>query len=303
MKLMQILSSMSLWMGLILVAGLCTVPVLPQSMNDDVEDVLEDEEEVSVESDDSPGDTTKTADLTNADNNEQEEEESTRIKPSPDAETYLHFIQPRSTEFRAGQLVRLIVGFRNKGLKDFIVDTMDASFRYPQDYSYYIQNFTGRLYEKTVEPFFDGTFEYSFIPSDAFSSRPFGLVVNLNYHDADNNVYQDTVFNATITITEPDEGFDGETFFLYVFLVAMVVLVFVGLHQLFNTYGKKRLISSRPRPQVEMGTQSNKADVDYEWLPDTLLTDINRTSPKSSPKAGKLPKTPPRQRKPRTEGN
>ena len=43
-------------------------------------------------------------------------------------------------DFPAGHTVKFLVGFSNKGGKDFIVDTMDAAFRYPQDYSFYIQN-------------------------------------------------------------------------------------------------------------------------------------------------------------------
>ena len=40
----------------------------------------------------------------------------------------------------AGEQVKLLVGFTNKGSVDFVVDSMDASFRYPQDYSFFIQN-------------------------------------------------------------------------------------------------------------------------------------------------------------------
>jgi translocon-associated protein subunit alpha len=43
-------------------------------------------------------------------------------------------------EFPAGDLIKLLVGFTNNGEKDFIVETIDASFRYPQDFSFYIQN-------------------------------------------------------------------------------------------------------------------------------------------------------------------
>lgn len=52
---------------------------------------------------------------------------------------YCHILLP-VTEFPAGELIKLLVGFTNKGDKDFIVETMDAAFRYPQDYSFYIQN-------------------------------------------------------------------------------------------------------------------------------------------------------------------
>ena len=44
------------------------------------------------------------------------------------------------TDLPAGQPVKLLVGFSNTGNQDFIVESMDAAFRYPQDYSFYIQN-------------------------------------------------------------------------------------------------------------------------------------------------------------------
>ena len=71
---------------------------------------------------------------------EEEEEEDKPLRPSPDADTFILFTKPTGTDFPAGALVKFLVGFTNKGSKDFIVDTMDASFRYPQDYSFYIQN-------------------------------------------------------------------------------------------------------------------------------------------------------------------
>jgi len=36
--------------------------------------------------------------------------------------------------------VKILIGFSNRGSQDFIVESMDAAFRYPQDYSFYIQN-------------------------------------------------------------------------------------------------------------------------------------------------------------------
>lgn len=43
-------------------------------------------------------------------------------------------------DFPDDQNVTFLVGFTNKGEKDFIVETMDAAFHYPQDYSFYNQN-------------------------------------------------------------------------------------------------------------------------------------------------------------------
>jgi len=43
----------------------------------------------------------------------------------------------------SGQVVRFLVGFKNNGEKDLTVTSMETSFRYPQDYSFYIQNVSG----------------------------------------------------------------------------------------------------------------------------------------------------------------
>jgi len=223
---------------------------------------------------------------------EEETTEEKPLKPSPNAETKILFTKPTNMEFPAGVLVKVLVGFTNKGEVDFLVDSMDAAFRYPQDYSYYIQNFTAVRFDATVSPKRQHTFEYAFTPSEQFTARPFGLTINLNYKDSEGTIFQDAVFNDTINIIELDEGLDGETFFLYVFLAAIVVLLLVGAQQLLASFSKKRL--SRPKQQrVEMGTQNNSG-VDYDWIPDETLK-INK-SPKAQ-KSQKSPKQSPRQRR------
>lgn len=87
-------------------------------------------------------------------------------------------------DFPANDIVKFLVGFTNKGTEDFTVDSLDASFRYPQDYQFYIQNFTALPLSTVVPPQRQATFEYSFIPAEPMGGRPFGLVINLNYKDA-----------------------------------------------------------------------------------------------------------------------
>lgn len=86
-------------------------------------------------------------------------------------------------DFPANNIVKFLVGFTNKGAEDFIVESLDASFRYPQDYQFYIQNFTALPLNTVVPPQKQATFEYSFIPAEPMGGRPFGLVINLNYRD------------------------------------------------------------------------------------------------------------------------
>lgn len=88
------------------------------------------------------------------------------------------------TDLPAGKLVEFLVGFTNNGDKDFILDAIDASFRYPMDFNFYIQNFTAIPYNRAVKPRQEATVMYSFYPAEAFAGRPLGLTVNLAYHDA-----------------------------------------------------------------------------------------------------------------------
>ncbi|XP_062355148.1 translocon-associated protein subunit alpha isoform X3 [Cinclus cinclus] len=112
---------------------------------------------------------------------------------------------------------------------------------------------------------------------EPMGGRPFGLVINLNYRDANGNVFQDAVFNQTVTIIEKEDGLDGETIFMYMFLAGLGLLVIVGLHQLLESRKRKR-----PVQKVEMGT-SNQNDVDMSWIPQETLNQINKASPRRLP--------------------
>lgn len=68
-------------------------------------------------------------------------------------------------------------------------------------------------------------------------------------------------------------GLDGETFFLYVFLAAGVVLLLVIGQQTLLSVGRKRT-NRKPTP-VETGT-NNPNNVDFEWLPKQTLANISK---------------------------
>lgn len=250
------------------------------------EDIVEGEEDEEATVVDEDAATEDPGAMTDEGTPEEEEDEEKPLKASTDADTYLLFTKPNSMDFPAGEQVRFLVGFTNGGDKDFVVESMEASFRYPQDYSFYIQNFTTNRYNHLVEPKKEATFSYQFTPSETFNARPFGLSINLNYRDAEGNYFQDAVYNETINIVEPDEGLDGETFFLYIFLAAIAVLLLVGAQQLLASFGKSRGRMTKIRPTIEVGTQ-NKGDVDLDWLPEDTLQKLNKSpgrSPKQSPR-------------------
>lgn len=238
---------------------------------------LDDDGQVETEEPDI-GDALGASDTLATQDEEDDDEDEKPLKPSPDADTYILFTRPNSFDLPAGQLVEFLVGFSNKGSQDFILETLDASFRYPMDFSFYIQNFSTIHYNRVVKPKQQVTLGYTFIPNEAFSSRPFGLTVNLFYRDAAGSMFLDAIFNSTVNIVEIDEGLDGETFFLYIFLAACVVLLLVAGQQFLASFGRKRPIKKQ---QIEMGT-SNPNDVDYDWLPKETLSELNKSPQRST---------------------
>ncbi|KAF2367668.1 Translocon-associated protein (TRAP) alpha subunit [Trinorchestia longiramus] len=220
---------------------------------------------------------------------EESTEEESKAQGSPDIDVTMLFTKPEGNgmELPAGKPVEFLVGVTNNGNREFIIDAAEASFRYPMDFNFYIQNFSMAQYNKVVKPQQEATVAYSFFPADVFAGRPLGLQVNLLYHDSDGEDFSEAVFNSTISIVEVDEGLDGETFFLYVFLLAFAVLLLLVGHTLLSSFsasgGKKSSSKKQSSHQsgVEMGTDSSNG-VDYEWLPEHLKAELKRQSKMTS---------------------
>lgn len=213
--------------------------------------------------------------VTGTDQEEEEEEEEEQIKPSKDAETSILFMTASEKDLPAGGTVKILIGFHNKGELNFIVDNIDASLRYPQDFSYFIQNFTVQYYDTLVEPHTEQSLAYEFTPSETFSARSFGLTILLNYKDSEGNEFRDAVLNETINIYEQEEGVDAETFFLYVLLLAIVAVIGVIVYNYFPS-SKAKQQASKP---IEMGTQAD-AGIDQNWLPMNHLKAYNNSTPR-----------------------
>jgi len=208
-----------------------------------------------------------------------------KLSASPDVETTILFTKPAGTsslDIPAGEIAEFLVGFSNKGSQEMIIETVEAAFHYPMDFSYVIQNFSSIQYSKIVKPHQQATVSYSFIPAEPFAGRPFGLSVNLGYRDAEGRIFSEAVFNETVNIIEVDEGFDGETFFLVLIFAAIAILLLLLGQQTLSSFGKRRGGS-----RIETGTKgaSSVSDdgIDYDWLPKTTLNELSK-SPKSSPR-------------------
>ncbi|XP_061639746.1 translocon-associated protein subunit alpha-like [Phyllopteryx taeniolatus] len=210
------------------------------------------------------------------DDDDDSDDEDKLLASHSDADTTIVFTT--GEEFPANEIVRFLVGFTNKGSQDFTVESLEASFRYPQDFQFYIQNFTALPLSTVVHPGTQASFEYSFIPAQPMAGRPFGLVILLNYHDTEGNVFQTAIYNQTVNIIEKEEGLDGETVFMYIFLTGLVVLMLFAMYQVLESRTKKRM-----SVKLEKGT-GGMSDVDISWIPQETLNALNKASPKTSPR-------------------
>ncbi|PIO59118.1 Translocon-associated protein, alpha subunit [Teladorsagia circumcincta] len=154
------------------------------------------------------------------------------VTSSADAVVSFIFTQPADAnivkEIHGGKVVKFLIGFQNRGEKDFLVKHSETSFRYPMDFNYYLQNFTLGQYNRRVAPKEEVTLDYAFFAHESFAGRPLGLVVNLHYEDSEGH-YVTNVFNETVTILEDESSFNTETGFMYlVFAIIIVLLLLVG---------------------------------------------------------------------------
>lgn len=207
--------------------------------------------------------------------------EETGPKPADDADVTFVLTRPttgKPYEFPIGKEVHFLVGFKNKGQKDFEVKTMDSSFRYALDFSYVLQNFTSHPYNRIVAPNQEATFGYTLYVSEQYAARSYGFTVNLLYSDKDGVQYQNAVFNETVTLVELDEGLDSETFFLCILLAGFVALIGYGLNKLYLKYVTPNVRRSVAKPKAEVEKTTSANEVDFDWLPPSMVANLKKTS-------------------------
>jgi len=199
-------------------------------------------------------------------------EEVPKNLSAPDVSTVVVFPEHSNGKIPPGQEVPIIIGFRNNGEKVYNITHVDASFNYPQDYSYFIQNFTEQYYHYMIGPSEEITVEYTIYPDPLLDMRDFGLVVSVFYHDGTSqqvgNNYTNVVFNKTIDIVEVDAGFDPQTLFAYIAVLAVLGLVGYVVYRNLASWSKRQ----------KKGKGAGKANVeakvekvlDNDWLTGTV---------------------------------
>jgi len=171
--------------------------------------------------------------------------------------------------FLLGETVDLVLGFRNKGSKNFNVTDIFTSMRWPMDYSVFVQNFTRRSPFLVVKPGEEVSFAYHFTPDPSLEPREWGVVTEVFYTDDDRVNYSTPFVNTTFVLFESDSSIDAQTFFTYILTAAVgSLLLFFGYKFQQNRKSEKR--SSTPSRHTERGTvNSPVAAAGNDWLAGT----------------------------------
>jgi len=148
-----------------------------------------------------------------------------KLGPSPDASTSYVFPTSSNKKFLLAKTIPVVLGFTNKGNSVFNVTRIFASFMYPSDHRYYIQNFTRQAYGETVRPSEERSFLYTFLPDPLLEPRDYGLVISIFYSDLEGGNFTNVVFNSSIGLIESSEGYDVQTLFTYVGILGVAGLI------------------------------------------------------------------------------
>lgn len=256
--------------------------------DEDDEGLVEDEDE--DEDDDDDDDDTDEGEI---ELDEEAAEDGDVVTSHKDVASSVLFETGSEPLLLAGKEIESYIHFANGGSLSFVISSIDASFRYPQDFSYIMQNFTVLSPNKMIDAGKEGSFKYLFKPGELAGGRSFGLVVNVNYQDLSEDsatVYKDTVFNQTVLVLENDDSVDAETFFMYIMLAGMLSLMVFGLYSTVAPKSKRSKKSSHANGATPLETGTANGDVDMSWIPQETLKVLKNKTPTNSPRSRKRTK-------------
>lgn len=204
------------------------------------------------------------------------------LATSPDVQVSYVFPDFPAQRLPSGQIIESLVGFTNNGKRTFNITHIAASLNHPQDFRYYIQNYTKFVYGVLVHPGEQVSLSYKFIPDPYLEPREFGLVVSVYYHDEVGGNFTTAFFNGTVDIVDPDSGFDFQQAFIYLGLFTIVGL---GGFFAYKSLSKKtRRTKKSAVPYVEVGTVNKRTPtvtLDSEWLEGTQAVSPPRERPQA----------------------
>jgi hypothetical protein len=194
-------------------------------------------------------------------------------------------------KFPAGSIVESLIGFDNQNPTDDLrVEFIRASLTSPHDTRQFIQNFTGATDNTTIKHGTEGSFVYKFRPDVNLEPRDYGVIIQVYYMNNENETFLSTVFNSTVTITDPVATFDARSVFAYLSILAIFGLVGYVIYQ--------RAVASRARSarrtQQPLATGTDGIEWDFVSKEHQTFLRKRTTAASPTPSSPKSPKSPSR---------
>eukprot|EP01006_Ploeotia_vitrea_P052078 TRINITY_DN67640_c6_g2_i1.p1 TRINITY_DN67640_c6_g2~~TRINITY_DN67640_c6_g2_i1.p1 ORF type:complete len:270 (+),score=59.52 TRINITY_DN67640_c6_g2_i1:103-912(+) len=193
----------------------------------------------------------------------------------------------RDKKLPAGSKIEALIGFENDNANGFNVEYVRGFLTSPQDSTYFAQNFSGQLYNTTVDAGVEASLLYEFRPDAQIDPRDWGLIVEVFYADADNVTYLQTAYNGTITVTDPESNFDAKSLFAFLAVAGSVGFVFYMASKMMKKSGGRRGTKA-----TAAAAEAGSDEVAWDYVKDRHLAFLNKggsppVSPTSSPKKKK----------------
>lgn len=143
--------------------------------------------------------------------------------PHPDVETVYAFVKHADKNLPVGESISIICGFVNNADTPINVTGVMGSVNSPQQFSFYVQNFTGMMVNETVGPESEISFEYNFETHPMLDPLEWQVALTVFYEDGTSG-FTSTFYNETVNFYEPPKPWDTESVVKALLAVGAVVL-------------------------------------------------------------------------------
>lgn len=191
--------------------------------------------------------------------------------------------QPR---FGAGEQVEALIGFDvSVDGQAQHVEFVRAALESVAQPGYVVQNMTGTLYNRTVQRGEAATLVYKFTPDKQIDPRDYGLVIQVWFHEGEDEAERSTLaaFNGTVTLVDASSAVDVQ-------MIVMVLILCGIAAALWKLASKKGGRRARPAPQAreksvgaaaaagDSSAGTRAAGLDADFIPKEHLRARNRSS-------------------------
>lgn len=246
----------------VLLMGFMTTPVHGNDDVEAVEDVEEDDVEVFDEEDEAEEEEEEEEDEDEEEDDDDEfgDEHASSSFGHPDVESSYLFPKYPDNKIKLGQEATLVVVLSNAGSETFNLTDVRAHLHSAYDFTYYIQNYTGKDPNAVLYPNTEVSLEYTFVPDKTLETLEYWMSAYVTYNDTNNRVFRSTFTNTTIELIEGDSVFTVNQFFTY-FLVAAGIGLVGYVATSFNSQSPARKSAERGTGKASSGSGDGWGEV------------------------------------------